>query len=221
MNETVNEPYYSTGDVSVDRLAFFHILERLKTQKRTGWVNNAIPNPESISDHMYRMALLSMCTSDAKLDVAKCVMLSVVHDLAEAQVGDIAPSHGISKEEKSRLESEAIRVFVHEMLHNSPAAQRIEALWKEYEERKTPEACFVKDLDRFEMATQALEYEKVLDAPRLQAFYDSSIPDIKHPEVQGWGKDLLEERSRLFPSSQVQQTGVGSVELGDDPRRVL
>ncbi|KAJ3761026.1 HD domain-containing protein [Lentinula raphanica] len=190
--------YSSTGNPSVDRLAFFHILESLKIQKRTGWVNNNIPNPESISDHMHRMAVLAMCTTDSKLDVAKCVMLSVVHDLAEAQVGDIAPSHGISKEEKSRLESEAIHTFVHDMLHNSPAAQRIEALWKEYEDRETPEARFVKDLDRFEMAMQALEYERLLDGARLQPFYDSSIPYIEHPEVQEWGKDLLAERGRLF-----------------------
>ncbi|KAJ3851585.1 HD domain-containing protein [Lentinula lateritia] len=190
--------YSSTGDVSIDRLAFFHILERLKTQKRTGWVNNNIRNPESISDHMYRMAVLSMCTSDKNLDVAKCVMLSVVHDLAEAQVGDIAPSHGISREEKLRLETEAMHVFIHEMLHDSPAAQRIGALWKEYEDRETPEARFVKDLDRFEMATQALEYERDLNASRLQSFYDSSIPYIEHPEVQQWGEDLLEERGRLL-----------------------
>ncbi|KAJ3930535.1 MAG: HD domain-containing protein [Lentinula lateritia] len=193
-----SKSYSSTGDVSIDRLAFFHILERLKTQKRTGWVDNNIQNPESISDHMYRMAVLSMCTSDKNLDVAKCVMLSVVHDLAEAQVGDIAPSHGISREEKSRLEAEAMHIFIHEMLHDSPAAQRIGALWKEYEDRETPEARFVKDLDRFEMATQAFEYERDLNVSRLQSFYDSSIPYIEHPEVQQWGEDLLEERGRLL-----------------------
>jgi putative hydrolase of HD superfamily len=33
-------------------------------------------------------------------------------------------------------------------------------LWHEYEEAKTPEALFVKDLDKFEMIVQALEYEK-------------------------------------------------------------
>ncbi|KAF9054009.1 hypothetical protein BJ165DRAFT_680170 [Panaeolus papilionaceus] len=38
--------YVSTGEASKDRLAFIHILERLKTQKRTGWVDNKIPNPE-------------------------------------------------------------------------------------------------------------------------------------------------------------------------------
>ncbi|KZV63763.1 HD domain-containing protein, partial [Peniophora sp. CONT] len=185
--------YKSSGNEASDRLAFFHILERLKTQKRTGWVDHDIPNAESISDHMYRMAVLAMCTTDTKLDVAKCVMLAVVHDLAEAQVGDIAPREGIPKAEKRRLEAEAMQNFVHEMLHDSPAAQRMMALWQEYEEQETDEAKFVKDLDRFEMASQASEYEKA-HGKELQSFFDSSVPYLRHAEVRAWGDDLLEER---------------------------
>ncbi|KAI0358246.1 HD domain-containing protein [Trametes cingulata] len=193
--------YVSSGDVSMDRLAFFHILERLKTQKRTGWVDHKVPGPESISDHMYRMALLAMCTSDTDLDVSKCVMMALVHDLAEAQVGDIAPREGIPKAEKRRLEAEAMHNFVHEMLHNSPAAQRIEALWKEYEEGESKEARFVKDLDRFEMACQASEYERNHGMQTLQPFFDSSLPFIRHPEVQQWGQALAEERRNAQRSS--------------------
>ncbi|KAJ6568363.1 HD domain-containing protein [Mycena vulgaris] len=200
--------YTTTGDASKDRLAFFHLIEKLKTQKRTGWVDSNIPNPESISDHMYRMAMLAMCSSDQKLDISKwahwlprrfslsvprCVMMCLVHDLAEAHVGDIAPREGISSAEKRRLEEEAMHNIVHDMLHNSPAAQQIEALWKEYEERQTPEAQFVKDLDRFEMASQALEYERD-HKTSLQPFFDSSLPNLRHPEVKEWGRDLLEER---------------------------
>ncbi|KAF8269666.1 hypothetical protein EI94DRAFT_1724681, partial [Lactarius quietus] len=171
--------YKSSGDSSSDRLAFFHILERLK---RTGWVNNKIPNPESISDHMYRMAVLAMCVSDQTLDISKCVMMAVVHDLAEL------------KAEKQRRESEAMQNFVHEMLHDSPAALRIMSLWKEYEDQATAEARFVKDLDRFEMAAQALEYERAHDSQTLQPFFESSIPFIRHTEVREWGADLLRER---------------------------
>jgi putative hydrolase of HD superfamily len=36
-------------------------------------------------------------------------MMAVVHDLAEAQVGDIAPQEGIPKAEKQRRES--VRLF--------------------------------------------------------------------------------------------------------------
>ncbi|KIK07905.1 hypothetical protein K443DRAFT_153637 [Laccaria amethystina LaAM-08-1] len=188
--------YVSQGSERADRLAFIHVLERLKTQKRTGWVNNHIPNPESISDHMYRMALLCMLSTDTQLDISKCVMMALVHDLAEAQVGDIAPREGIPKPEKHRLEAEAMHNFIHEMLHDSPAAQRIDALWREYEAGETPEAKFVKDLDRFEMASQALEYERNHNKD-LQPFFDSSLPNIRHPEIKSWGEDLLIEREEL------------------------
>ncbi|CAK5267503.1 unnamed protein product, partial [Mycena citricolor] len=172
MSQTREFPplYQSTGDASSDRLAFFHLLERLKTQKRTGWVDHDIPNPESISDHMYRMAMLAMCTSDQTLDVAKCVMLCLVHDLAEAHVGDIAPREGFTSEEKRRLEAEAMDNIVHEMLHDSPAALKIRALWEEYEERQTPEAKFVKDLDRFEMACQGSCFFPVVDVRVSDAY---------------------------------------------------
>ncbi|KIJ65187.1 hypothetical protein HYDPIDRAFT_175205 [Hydnomerulius pinastri MD-312] len=189
--------YTATGDVDTDRLAFFHILERLKTQKRTGWVDHKAPRSwilTSISDHMYRMAVLAMCTSDVKLDVSRCVMLCIVHDLAEAQVGDITPREGFSKEEKRRLEATAMHNFVHDMLHGSPAALRIEALWKEYEDGETDEARFVKDLDRLEMALQAREYEKA-HSQNLQGFFDSSLPQIGHSEVRQWGEALSRERA--------------------------
>ena len=41
-----------------------------------------------------------------------------------------------------------------------PASKRLNALWHEYEEGRTREAKFVKDLDRIEMALQAAEYER-------------------------------------------------------------
>ena len=37
--------------------------------------------------------------------IPRCVMMTVVHDLAEAIVGDIAPADGIPKETKARLEA--------------------------------------------------------------------------------------------------------------------
>jgi 5'-deoxynucleotidase YfbR-like HD superfamily hydrolase len=39
---------------------------------------------------------------------------------------------------------EAMQNFVHEMLHDSPAALKIMSLWTEYEEQTTAEARFVK-----------------------------------------------------------------------------
>ncbi|KEP52612.1 hydrolase-HD superfamily protein [Rhizoctonia solani 123E] len=147
---------------------------------------------------MHRMSILALCTSDANLDVSKCVMMAVVHDLAEAVVGDIAPWEGISKAEKVQREREGMKSMLSDMLHDGPGAIRIRELWEEYEEQATPEAKFVKDLDRLEMALQAAEYErKFPDEPnKLQSFFDSSLPDIKHPEVAQWGGQLQEQRTK-------------------------
>lgn len=41
-------------------LQFLHILESLKNTPRAGWVKRGIESPESVSDHMYRMAVLCM-----------------------------------------------------------------------------------------------------------------------------------------------------------------
>jgi putative hydrolase of HD superfamily len=75
-------------------------------------------------------------------------MLAVVHDLAEAQVGDITPYEGFTKEQKKKLEEvsrnilnsliyltmqhpkDAMVNLTSEMLHNSPAGDRIMNLWK-------------------------------------------------------------------------------------------
>ncbi|KAI8461675.1 HD domain-containing protein [Phakopsora pachyrhizi] len=112
---------------------------------------------------MYRMAMLAMLLSDSEpqLDISKCVMMALVHDLAEAEVGDITPHDGISREEKHRREATAIDRFTTELLpDNSIPSKRLRDLWNEYEVQETKEARFVKDLDRFELALQAVEYEK-------------------------------------------------------------
>ncbi|KAF8836965.1 HD domain-containing protein [Paxillus ammoniavirescens] len=193
---TFPPPYKPTGDVEIDRLAFFHVLERLKTQKRTGWVDHdsTYNSKPSISDHMYRMSVLAMCASDTALDISKCVMMCVVHDLAEAHVGDITPREGIPKGEKRRLETEAMHNFVYEMLHASPAALRIEALWKEYEQGTTDEARFILGLKGARWTAREYEKEHSKGQGELQGFFDSSLPYLRHPEVCQWGEALARER---------------------------
>lgn len=54
---------------------------------------------------MYRMAMCSFLITDASLDRARLMKLAVVHDLAEALVGDIVPHDTrYTKEQKRALE---------------------------------------------------------------------------------------------------------------------
>ncbi|SJX60445.1 uncharacterized protein SRS1_11780 [Sporisorium reilianum f. sp. reilianum] len=180
-------------------LKFMHVVEQLKTNRRTGWLHHRVPAPESIADHMYRMALLSLlCPAEADVDLGKCVQLAVVHDLAEAEVGDLTPLDGVNKHEKMRREKEAIQYFVHDLLGSSAAGMRIEALWEEYEARETKESRLVKDLDRFELGLQAIEYERRYGIDDLQAFWEGSIPHVGHPRVRRWAQELAQERAEMW-----------------------
>lgn len=115
---------------------------------------------------MCRMALMAMMvpsTPERPLDIARCVQMCLVHDLAEAYVGDITPVEGVPASVKHELEQKAIDSFLNEMLggpSNQQARERFRALWEEYEARETPESKLVKDLDRLELVLQGVEYER-------------------------------------------------------------
>ncbi|RGB30322.1 HD domain-containing protein [Rhizophagus diaphanus] len=177
-------------------LEFFHIVENLKKTKRTGWIQFNIKNPESISDHMYRMSILALLLNDDDLDKNKCVKMAVVHDLAEGIVGDISPAEGITKEEKHRREMEAMQHICKELLGNSIQSQEIFSLWQEYENGETMEAKFVKDLDKFEMILQAFEYEKS-DKKDLSEFFENTRGKFNHPLVKSWVEELYLRRETL------------------------
>ncbi|CAM9920724.1 unnamed protein product [Ectocarpus sp. 12 AP-2014] len=84
------------------------VVGKLKELKRTGWVHRGVAKPESVSDHMYRMAMCSFLITDPTLDRSRVMKLAMVHDLAEALAGDIAPFQNVSKEDKRRLEEEGL-----------------------------------------------------------------------------------------------------------------
>ncbi|CAN1839366.1 5'-deoxynucleotidase hdd1, partial [Linum perenne] len=71
----------SSVSSSIDFLTFCH---RLKTTKRQGWVNHGINGAESIADHMYRMALMSLVVGDLPgVNRERCMKIAIVHDIAE------------------------------------------------------------------------------------------------------------------------------------------
>ncbi|KAJ2515748.1 hypothetical protein GGI11_003668 [Coemansia sp. RSA 2049] len=171
---------------------FLTIVERLKRTKRTGWINNGIRGPESIADHMHRMGIMAMLIEDEALDRSRCIKMAIVHDLAESLVGDITPHDGVSKEEKRKLEADAMEQLV-QTLGMSEHAREIQALWLEYENGETNEAKLVFDLDKCEMILQALEYEKS-DAKALDQFFDSTRGVFKHPQVIAWAEEIYKRR---------------------------
>nr|XP_027192841.1 HD domain-containing protein 2 isoform X2 [Cicer arietinum] len=159
---TIHPPSSPVRDASPSPFSvidFLSICHHLKTTKRTGWVRRDVKNPESIADHMYRMSLMALIAPDVPgLDRNKCIKMAIVHDIAEAMIGDITPMDGISKAEKSQREQAALE-YMCKIIGEGSRGKEITELWTDYEANSSPEAKFVKDLDKVEMILQALEYE--------------------------------------------------------------
>lgn len=175
---------------------FMSLMGQLKRVKRTGWVLKHVNEPESVSDHMYRMATLSFLVDPSTgLNKEKCIKLSLVHDMAESIVGDLTPADRIDKSEKQIREEMAMKHISD--LVSEDLGKELYSLWEEYEHQTTPEAVFVKDLDKFEMIFQAHEYEQLANKPgSLQEFFDSTKGKFRTPQVQEWVKELEETRAQ-------------------------
>ncbi|CAA0242527.1 unnamed protein product [Arabidopsis thaliana] len=188
----------SSVSSSIDFLTLCH---RLKTTKRKGWINQGINGPESIADHMYRMALMALIAGDLTgVDRERCIKMAIVHDIAEAIVGDITPSDGVPKEEKSRRETAALKEMC-EVLGGGLRAEEITELWLEYENNASLEANIVKDFDKVEMILQALEYEaehgKVLDE-----FFISTAGKFQTEIGKSWAAEINARRKSQLTNRQ-------------------
>ncbi|AQZ09807.1 YBR242W and YGL101W [Zygosaccharomyces parabailii] len=183
-------------------LAFHHIVGQLKVQRRTGWLDHDINDCESISDHMYRMGIMSMLIKNPMVNRDKCVRIALVHDIAESLVGDITPFDPVTKEEKHRREWETIQFLCDEFVgkSNQIAAKEMMSDWLAYENISSLEARYVKDIDKYEMLVQCFEYEKRLnDQNKLKQFW-SAVSNIKTEEVKDWAQGLLDARAEFFES---------------------
>ena len=122
---------------------------------------------ESIADHMYRMGIITMlCPPEAGIDRDHCVKLALIHDMAEALVGDITPPDNIAKgmyilfrvqggdrrlisdlDVKHKRELDSMKYICDELLKpiSETIANEFMELWMEYETNTTKEAMFVKD----------------------------------------------------------------------------
>jgi putative hydrolase of HD superfamily len=164
--------------VNPDNLLDFLISAgKLKTIPRTGWVDSGVDEPESVADHSYRTALTAMMLSDSMgLDTCKVMRMALLHDLAEAETGDITPMMKMSNH--LELENEAMKTI----LGGLDEAQRVvywEA-WLEYQRNESPEAVLVHDADKIDMILQAYEYMSKSPNTELDRFWHAKVsPDSK------------------------------------------
>jgi putative hydrolase of HD superfamily len=137
----------------------------LKNERRTGWQLRGVDAPESVAAHAWGVAYLVLTLGDRfredlpDVDLDRALRLAVVHDVAEAETGDVAtradstadPADPAAKEAAER---EAMADLA------GPLPDRVRDAWEAYEARDSPEAVLVKECDLLDVCLQAVIYER-------------------------------------------------------------
>lgn len=143
-----------------DLLTLYSRLATLKLLPRTGWLQRGVANPETIAEHTFGVATLALLVGDLtpEIDRGKLLALALLHDLAEALLGDLPASARrlFGADAKHAAERRAAE----ELFADLPNRAEYLALWDEYAGAASREARLIKGLDRIEMLAQALAYER-------------------------------------------------------------
>jgi putative hydrolase of HD superfamily len=140
-------------------LAYLLHAYRLKERHRTGWGLRGVADAESVADHSWGTALLCLLFADeAGVDVGEALAIAVVHDVAEAETGDVATHAGADVTGKAAREAAAMAALTD--LWDGPEAERLRRRWQAYEARRGPAARFVRDMNLLDMCLQALIYAR-------------------------------------------------------------
>lgn len=105
----------------------------------------------------------------------------------------IFPRCGYSDDEKFELENDAVKRISDLIPHLNG---EIYNLWKEYEEAKTDEAIAVKQLDKFDMISQALSYETKYGLDLSEFFKSAENSFTTEPFIE-WNKTIRKKRQEL------------------------
>ena len=174
---------------TADLLEFMHTCGNLKKETRKGWLRYNIPEPESVADHSWRMAVICMALdSTNELDINKMIKMALIHDLAEALTGDITPGDGIPREKKLEMEREAVE----KILTGVDDSGELRGLWEEYNTGESREARAVVAVDKLEMALQAVEYTRS-GTEGLEEFYEFDPEGFPEGPIRDLYKKLREE----------------------------
>jgi putative hydrolase of HD superfamily len=162
---------------------FFYLASELKRIPRKGWKSKVgIEHPESVADHSYGTAIMAMVLSDIhSLDTGKILKMALLHDLAESIIGDFMPDE-ISKENKKTAEDDAMKEILAKLPEN--IMHQYENIWNEYMQANTKESILLHEIDKFEMAIQAVKYSSEgFSNEKLGMFIDSAKKEIKSKEL--------------------------------------
>ncbi len=141
--------------MAADRmLGFLALAEGLKRELRHSWLSDG--RRESVAEHSWSVALMALLANgrlQQPLRLDRVLALAVVHDLAEAEIGDIPFFEASERKARKASLEQAAMDRIATMLP-MPEGDMIRQIWLEYEAGETPESKFVRALDHLEVQIQ-------------------------------------------------------------------
>lgn len=140
---------------------FMNIVGKLATVKRD--IKNLNGEEESDSDHILKLAHFTQLVAphlQTKVDALRMLELALVHDLVEAECGDIplCAQNGEGNLKELKKQNEMAAILLYKEMLPSAAGQNIYDLFMEYENKTTREAEVVYVLDKLEASFSACRY---------------------------------------------------------------
>lgn len=188
-------------------------LQRLKGLERTGWMLRGIqPGAESVADHSYGVALAAMLLADeliargVSVNVERVLRMALLHDWAEARVGDMPrTATGYFGAEVRRRAERAAFDDLTGGLKSKEVAEKYGELHEDYEERASLEARLVKAADVIDLLVQTLAFERA-GVRGLDEFWDGveerylGLEGVAGEVVSEALQQLVKERRRILAS---------------------
>ena len=178
---------------------------------RAGWLDRGVESAavESVADHSYGVALLAwVCAIErqaagAAIAPERVLSLALLHDLAEAETGDITPYDPESvpatddaiarrrflqrRHQRDETRTAAKRAAEDEVMRRviaslpAVAGAALAALWEELSQGTSAEARFVKQVDRLETFLQSRQYRRGDRSLPVASFAQEVMETIDDP----------------------------------------
>lgn len=132
------------------QISFALELDKEKFIGRQTYLSDGI-RKENDAEHAWHMALMAILLSeyaDEKIDILKTVTMILLHDVVEIDAGDTYAydDEGLKTQEEREL---AAAKRIYGMLPEDQA-EKMYGLWREFEDRSTPEAKFARTMDNIQ-----------------------------------------------------------------------
>jgi len=128
-------------------MAFLLAADSLKGVTRTCFIADG-SRCENSAEHSWHVALMAMVLAEhatEPIDIQRVIELLVTHDLVEVYAGDTL----IYDEDAVKGQAERESVAAQRLFSTLPLDQQasLTCMWREFEERSTPEARFARAID--------------------------------------------------------------------------